>query len=116
MAHKMEAMIPALIILLTLAIDLYTDTRPTTKVKHLRGALLRVPSFALAAWLNPWSLLLAVTYWAAFDLLFGYIKHRNIWYLGTRAKLDKMQRRYPWLVPVKFVVGVGAVVLYILMV
>lgn len=106
-------MIPALIILLTLAIDLYTDTRPTAKVKHLRGALLRVPSFALAAWLNPWSMLLAFTYWAAFDLLFGFIKHRNIWYLGTRSWLDKLQRRYPWLVEVKVVLGVTSLILYI---
>lgn len=109
-------MLPAFIIAATLAIDVYTDTRPTTKVKHIRGALLRAPSFAVAAWIDPWSLLLALPYWGLFDVLFGWVKHGKPLYLGTRSKLDKLHRKYPWLVPVKFVLGVGAVVLYILMV
>lgn len=108
-------MTPApIILLLTLAIDVYTDTRPSTKVKHLRGILLRVPSFAVAAWLNPWSALLAFTYWAAMDTAIGWIKHGKPLYLGTRAKLDILQHKYPWLVPVKFAVGVGSLITYIL--
>lgn len=106
-------MLPTLIIAATMAIDVYTDTRPTTKVKHLRGALLRVPSFAVAAWLDPWSLLLALPYWGLFDMLFGWVKHGKPLYLGTRSKVDLLQRRYPWLVPVKFVLGVGGIILYI---
>lgn len=106
-------MIPALIILLTLAIDVYTDTRPTTKVKHLRGALLRVPSFAVAAWLNPWSALLALPYWAAMDTAVGWIKHGKPLYLGTRAKLDRLQHRYPVVRWVKYISGVLAIIIYV---
>lgn len=110
----MEEMIAALIILLTLAIDLYTDTRETTKVKHLRGALLRVPSFAVAAWLNPWSLLLAFTYWAAMDTAVGWIKHGKPLYLGKRSKLDRLQHRYPAVRWVKYIAGVLAIVTYVI--
>lgn len=107
-------MLSALIILLTLAIDVYTDTRPNARVNHWRGLLLRLPSFAVAAWLEPWSLLLALPYWGLFDVLFGWVKHGKPLYLGTRSRLDLLQRRYPWLVGVKFMVGVGALIIYIL--
>lgn len=109
-------MIPLFLILATLTLDLYTDIRRRKRgihINHLRGWLLRVPPFAVAVWLNPWSAGLAFTYWMLFDLGFSLLTGRGLWYLGN-ARLDMIQKRFKWIVAVKIVLGVGAVVGYLI--
>lgn len=111
-------MIPGLLIyLLTLAVDLITDYRIWAHkkiVNHIRGGLLRCIGLIPAVWLMGWySIGLVFTYWLVFDLIFGTLIIRNPLFLGTTGYLDRLQHRYTWLVIVKFVLGVGGVVLII---
>src|SRR5690349_2991355 len=103
------------ILTVTLFIDLYTDTRPDVSVNHLRGWWLRWIGFIPALILmGPWSAGLAFTYWSLFDPGWALIKHLYFFYVGTTAKLDTLQRKYPLLHVAKYVLGAAAIIIYII--
>ncbi len=112
-------MIPGLIIyLLTLALDIITDYRLWAKHKspnHTRGFLLRILPLGVALWLMGWwSLGLLFTYWMLMDSIFGLLIARTPLYVGTTARLDRLQRVNPWIMVLKFVLGIAGAVVYIL--
>lgn len=99
----------------TLAVDLYTDTRPSVKVNHLRGWLLRLIPYAFCIIMDGFiAAPLAFTYWALFDTGYGIIVHRNWLYIGTTAWLDKLQRRYSDTRELKYLFGLIALTGYII--
>lgn len=102
-----------IIILATLLIDLATDLRQWTHIRHKRGLWLRLPSF-IAATIIYWpSAGLWLTYGAVFDSVIGLVKYNNWLALGTTSWLDRLQRRCMWLVVVKYGVGMTGLILYI---
>ena len=107
-------MISALIILATLVVDLVTDIRRWYKggnINHTRGMILRGIGFVPAAIINPWSAMLALTYWMIFDTGFSLGTKRGLFYLGD-AKLDRLQKNNKWIWVGKYVTGIAAVVIY----
>lgn len=103
-------LIALLIISLTLTIDLLTDLKQWGRINHIRGWLLRLPSFAVATWLDPKSALLWLVYWVVFDAIIGIVKYRNIFAVGTTSFLD---RHIPvWL---KWGMGAGGMGTYLIL-
>lgn len=113
-------MIPGLLIyLLTLTVDIITDYRiwlHKKTVNHKRGALLRLIGLVPAMWLLWWEgVLLLPAYWMLFDAVYGTLIARTPLYVGTTAWLDRLQRRYPWLMVAKFALGTGGIVAFIIL-
>lgn len=52
-------------------------------------------------------------FWAAFDPLFGLIIAGDPGFLGTTAKLDRLQHKYPWIVWAKYIGAVISIILFI---
>lgn len=52
-------------------------------------------------------------FWVLFDGLFAVLIGQSFFYVGTTSALDKLQRKYPFLRVVKYVLFVGSVVTFI---
>lgn len=101
-----------LIILVTLAVDLWTDYRRRNgQVNHIRGFWLRligfVPAVIVGGLYAPW---LVFPYWAVFDGWMGLLLKQGWFYLGTTSRLDRVQRHYPVLVLIKYGLAVFGVI------
>jgi hypothetical protein len=95
-------MLTLLPILITFTLDILTDVRQWGRIKHVRGALLRVPGIALTIWLDPMNAILVPAYWGLFDITIALAKGLPWYYIGTTSWLDRLQRRYRWLMWVKW--------------
>ena len=102
---------------LTLTADIITDYRLWLHKKspnHTRGFLLRIVPLGAALWLMGWwSVGLVFTYWLTMDCIFGLLIARTPFYVGTTARLDRLQRANPWVMVLKFALGIAGVVVYI---
>lgn len=98
--------------LLTFIIDVYTDNKRWGKINHLRGAILRVPSFIIDIIIWPPNALLIAAYWGMFDIAINKVRKLPLDYVGETAWLDKMQRRYSVIWLLKVVVMWGGVCLW----
>jgi hypothetical protein len=103
------------IFLITISYDLYTDLK-AKKVKHIRGALLRIPSFVAIYFITGWHFLFVcgAAYWLLFDVGFALGRNHHPFWLGTTSWLDKLQAPLPyWLRGViKIGLFAGAVFLF----
>lgn len=52
-------------------------------------------------------------FWALFDLGFGTLIAKDPLFLGTSAKLDRLQHKYPWVVWAKFIGVPVSIILFI---
>lgn len=109
-------LISLLIFITTLGVDLYTDLRlwDSGKINHKRGAIIRCLALAVAAVFDVKILLLLPGYACVFDCLLCLFRGLPVFYVGTTSALDKLQRRYPALVWVKFGLGAAGVAAYLL--
>lgn len=116
---------------LTLTIDLITDYRRYLKgkaINHRRGAILRaiglLPAWVClslhqhSGWLF-WAVLisgmLAFTYTCIFDPVFSILIGQKPFYVGTTSFLDRLQRKYPWLLPAKYGLAILFIIIYIIL-
>lgn len=53
-------------------------------------------------------------FWAAFDSIFGLIIASNPLFLGTSAKLDRLQHKYKWIVWVKYIGAILSILWFLL--
>lgn len=103
----------------TLAIDLFTDVRryyQRREVNHARGVVLRlfglVPACIFGGWyFIPVALL---GYWVLFNGLYNVLTGREWFYKGQTAYLDKLERKHPWIVPVKYALFIASIIFYVL--
>lgn len=87
------------IIVLLLVVDLATDLRrwyAGKPINHVRGALLRVPAFGAACWLEPYATgLFLVGYFILFNGLIAVLKGHGWLYVGSTSWIDRMLRKLP---------------------
>jgi hypothetical protein len=60
---------------------------------------------SIPVWLFVW--------WSVFDSLYGLFIHQVFFYVGTTARLDILQRTYPWIIWLKYIGAVASVIYYI---
>jgi hypothetical protein len=103
-------------LILTFTIDILTDVRQWGRIKHVRGALLRVPGIALTIYLDPMNAILVPAYWGCFDITIALAKGLPWWYVGFTSTLDRAQRKFKWLMWVKWGLVIVCPVLYVILV
>lgn len=106
-----------LIWLATLVIDLFTDVRryyQRRAVDHTRGAVLRLFGLVPACALGGWAFIPVALfgYWILFNGLYNVFTGRRWFYVGGTANLDKLERRYPWIVWVKYLAFLTSIIIY----
>jgi hypothetical protein len=113
----MHSLLPLLIILTTLALDIYTDLRlwDSNGIRHKRGAYIRLAALVLAAGLDWTTVFLWPLYGCLFDTALNIGRKLPVFYVGETSYLDRLQRRYPWLVAGKWGLGLGGLMTYILL-
>lgn len=67
--------------------------------------------FTLAALLNLAEM--CFTFWALFDTGFGILIASDPLFLGTSAKLDRLQKKYPPLQVLKYLLAITSIILFI---
>lgn len=107
-------LISLLIFITTLGVDAYTDLKRWGRVNHTRGAILRCLALAVAAVFDVKILLLLPGYACVFDCLLCLFRGLPVFYVGTTSAMDRLQRRYPVLVWVKFGLGIAGVIIYVI--
>lgn len=84
--------------------------------KHTKGPLITAAVIIICSWLAGWftGFMWAFAFMALFDPLYGISIGQGPGYLGTTAKLDRVQHRYPWLVWLKYIGAFAFTLLFIL--
>lgn len=102
---------------LTIVVDLFTDVRlwyKDQKVNHFRGAALRLIGLIPACWLIGWAVipLALFLYWILFEGMYNVLIGQKWWYIGETAKIDKLQRKYPAIKILKYVLLIFSILFY----
>lgn len=84
--------------------------------KHTLGPMIVFIALVVCSWLGGWITIPMwwFGYWAIFDTLYAVCIGQKFYYVGTSAWLDKMQRRYPVLVYIKYGGAILGIVLFII--
>lgn len=82
---------------------------------HGQGALIASIAIVGCSWMAGWSSLpmFLFGWWAIFDTAWGWIVLKKPFYVGTTAKLDILQRKYPWVQVAKYVGFILSIILYV---
>lgn len=113
------------VMFLTLGIDLWTDGKLAKQklidmdsrgVKHGLGAILRLPGIIIACIFIGWhgAAFVLFGYWLLMDIGMGLILVKDASYIGTSGTLDKLQRKYEWIVRVKQIGAIASLSYYII--
>lgn len=83
---------------------------------HTIGAAIVFVSLGVCSWLAGWRSIAMwfFVFWMLMDSLWGLFTGNGFLYLGTTAKLDILQRDYPVIQVLKYLLAVGATVFFII--
>lgn len=106
------------IFFIALMAKLWVDIRLWKRGKgndHVLGPALIVALIGFCTILAGWESLplWLFAWWALFDTLWGLIVLGKPFYVGTTARLDILQRKYPWIQVAKYVGLILSIILYV---
>jgi hypothetical protein len=108
------------LVIATLGIDVFTDVRlfyKKKRVNHFRGALLRLIGLIPAVYLLGWLSIPMIGFWymTLFNGVYNLFIGQRWEFVGTTAKLDRIQRKHNWLRYVKYAGLILSTILYFLL-
>lgn len=83
---------------------------------HLIGPIIVCVVIAVCSFLSGWRSIAMwlFAFWAIFDSLYGVFIHQGIFYVGTTAKLDILQRKFEILLWLKYIGAIGSTLFFFL--
>jgi hypothetical protein len=113
-------MIPWLIFAVLMALKLAIDYRTHLSGKRIdhdkEFGILTAGLIVLSLFMHPFWLslpMLGMLAWVIVDMGMGALLTRKPFYLGTTARLDRLQRRYPAIHVLKYILAIATTTLYI---
>lgn len=108
-------LIAAIIILITLIVDAVTDLNrwDQGRINHGRGAAIRLLVLIGCLFIDWHSICLWIPYGIIFDICLNLGRKLRVLYVGETAWIDRLQRRYPFLIWLKYGAGVASIIIYI---
>lgn len=84
--------------------------------RHTIGPALVVVAIAAATYFGGWITLplWGFGWWALFDPAYALSIGKHPSFLGTTAKLDRLQRKYPFLVYLKYALFIASIIFYVM--
>lgn len=102
-----------LTIVLKLIVDLHLYHSGGTN-NHIIGPIIVLASIGVSTYLAGWRSIFMwlFVFWAAFDSSWGLLTGNGFFYVGTTAKLDILQRSYPFVLWLKYLGAIGSTFFY----
>lgn len=102
----------SLVIKLALDVKLYHSRKVN---RHSLGPTIVVIALSGASYLSGWQSapMWFFGFWACFDPLYAILIGQKAGYLGTTAKLDRLQNHYPIIKVLKYLLAIASIIYYV---